>query len=281
MARFALVIASFLLATACGGAGNNKGSKGVPANNAGVFATSHTRNSGTENFGLVGYFKASSQSTDSYYLDAAKGFPDLAADDCLDLTLPDPYASTDHLDAGEFLELTTPGGTLQVARGSFSGQTFYSTTNPSGTHFEAGGSYTLTGSGDPEEVDLGPFSGSWKGSEGIDVTSPDLSAPISVDRFVDLTIQWTSTGGNAPVFVYLFQQDDQTAVTHATLCKFADDGEGVVRSPTLDDFSETLPAIYDGISVFKVTASSFNVGGLEAPVVVLSQSVASAGVTFE
>ena len=272
---------ALILALALAGCGTDSGGgPSIPETISGVFNTVHSTNSGIEGFGLTGYFRSAPTSTDAFYKDLLAGFPDMADGDCIQQGTPDIFASTGHLDAGEFLNLATPGGNLQVARTTFNGQVFYTSTDPSGTHFASEGNYTLSGDGDPTEVDLGPFSGSWKGPQSVSVTSPDFTAPQTIDRFVDLSITWTSTG-SAPVFVSMFQKDDQNNIIHSEWCKFTDDGEGTIRSPTLDNFDETLLAVFDGISVFKISGGSFNVSGLDAPVLSVNMSLVGGAVTFE
>ena len=112
------------------------------------------------------------------------------------------------------------------------------------------------------------------------MTAPDLSDTITIDRFVDLELTW-SPAGSGPLFVYLFQQDNQANITHQELCKFSDDGSATLGSPTLDNFGESLPAVFDGIRFMKLRAGSFNVSGLDAPVVVTSVAAVDQGVTFE
>lgn len=282
MSRYArLFLTGLASAMLLAGCGNKKdGNKSVPGTNSGSFAMSYAQIGTAETFGLVGFFRDAAVDTQQFYLDASAGFPDLGDGECMAVTVPDPFSVTGTLDAGEFLALSTPGGELQVARTSFGGATLYVASDPSGTHYGAGAGYTLTGDGDPAEVDLGPFSGSWSGPTAVSVTAPDMSDIVTIDRFVTLDLTWTPAG-SGPMFVHLFQQDDQANITHEEICKFSDDGSGTIESPTLDNFQETLPATFDGIRFMKMSSGSFNVSGLDAPVIVTAIATVDQGVTFQ
>ena len=286
MSRYAhlfrgLTVALLALSMPALGCGKNgDGPKGVSGTNSGTFALSYSRLGTAESFGLVGFFRGTAVDTDPFYLEASAGFPDLGDGECQSVNVPDLFDVSGTLDAGEFLSLSTPGGDLQIARTTFNGATIYNGIDPTGTHYGAGASYTLTGDGDPEEVDLGPFSGSWSGAAAVSVTAPDVSDIITIDRFVTLDLQWTPAG-SGPLFVHLFQQDASANITHEEICKFSDDGSGSIGSPVLDNFIETLPATFDGIRFMKMSSGSFNVGGLDAPVIVTSIAAVDQGVTFE
>lgn len=86
--------------------------------------------------------------------------------------------------------------------------------------------------------DVPAFSRDFTQAGGFTLTAPDPAANLTIDRASDLTLAWSSSGTNDPIFVSIEQYDfDNDETVFSLLCRFDDDGSGTIPSSLLGDMS--------------------------------------------
>lgn len=80
------------------------------------------------------------------------------------------------------------------------------------------------------------FSRDFPMSGSLTLTAPDPAVDATINRAVDLTLAWTSSGSDDPVFVTIEQYDfDADETVFQLACRFDDDGTGTIASALLGD----------------------------------------------
>lgn len=80
------------------------------------------------------------------------------------------------------------------------------------------------------------FTRDFEMSGALTLTSPDPALDLTINRAVDFTLAWTSSGTTDPIFVTIEQYDFDTDETPFSLtCRFDDDGSATIASSLLSD----------------------------------------------
>lgn len=267
----------------CGGSGTGSNTPApvpAPENNNGTFSFSFARNNNTESFGVIGYLHSSTVVTQTYLKNAFSQYEDLQDGECQAFSEAQSFdleTVPTLLDAGEGLNLDTPGGSLSMTRIEYEGDVYYQASKTGNDHFSSKGLYTLTSTGNEP---IAAFDASIQAPEDLTVTEPDLTAATVINRNEDLTIAWTSTGSNTPIYATITQKDLDQSTLKATLCKFTDDGEGTITTDTLGEFNQTIIGVYDNIKVWKTSTATFTIPELQESVVSIFESSWVAAVTL-
>lgn len=156
-------------------------------------------------------------------------------------------------DAGETIDLSTPGGTLTLDTFLFPGL-YASFSGGPAAMWTTGGTVTITapgGSGIDAFVRTFPLSGA------LTLTSPDPTADAVIDPANDFTLAWTSSGTTDPIFVNIEQENADFETVFSVTCRFDDDGSAVIPASFLEDLSaDTDIDTYLSISKERITILS-------------------------
>ncbi len=170
-------------------------------------------------------------------------------------------ANVSALDAGADLSLgssSNGGVTLSRVATGGGGIAYGVSPNPPLGFYRAGEVYTLAGSGGP---DVPAFSVSVTAPSAVTVTQPDLSTLTGIDSNQDFVLRWQGNDGVGEIEVELMggTADDPDAI----VCRFADDGEGVVPASLLAELRDALNANVSPVGNlpgFVVSGSGVSIG---------------------
>jgi len=178
-----------------------------------------------------------------------------------------------YLNAGSFLELTSPTGNLSLERQTIKNKIIYSDADIKKSFYQEGASYTVSGFG---STDIPAFSGTVVAPKEIVVTKPDLDSFKQIDSSKDFVIRWQGLQGIGEVGVEL-----QGDAINSILCRFADDGEGIIPSALIvqlhDAISDLLPPDFPNVSL-AVSRTHLELVDLNGETVTFSISSAKAAV---
>ena len=168
----------------------------------------------------------------AFFLNAAVSFPDreypsLVVEECVD-SPGFGTGATEILDAGDFVDIAGPAGTLSLPLVDPQ-DPFYEATGPT-SDYVSGGAYSATIDGGPDVK-----------SQTLDITAPvdfsldtpSFGAPLALGG-TDLAITWTSAAaGGGDVFVAIEQESAGGEDLVDRVCRFADDGAAAIPSAEL------------------------------------------------
>lgn len=138
----------------------------------------------------------------------------------------------DYFDVGDTVTLSAGGDSIDLAKSDANGIISYAPSQGTveATRVSPGSDYDVALSGS-SDVDAQTWSGVLSMPDIPDVTSPDMSAPVSVSAGSELALEWT-TAGTGELFVFI------GGANASYTCRVDDDGSFAIPASVIDDIDD-------------------------------------------
>ncbi len=147
----------------------------------------------------------------------------------------DPANLDANLDAGAELILGSPAAGDIILKKSTKSLSYGAIPMPPESFYQPGQRYTVSAEGGK---DISAFNVSAIAPKDIIVTEPDLTTLKSVDSRQDFILRWKGNRGVGEINVAL--QGGGAENSHSILCRFADDGKGVIPAKLLAKLQDVV-----------------------------------------